>query len=1486
MKSTNDSFDEAHAPKVTGSVMVVGGGIAGVQASLDLADSGYYVYLVEKSPAIGGVMAALDKTFPTNDCAMCIFSPKLVECGRHINIELLTWAEVERVTGEEGNFEVIIRKQPRYVDLNKCTACGECADACPVTVPSEFDEGLATRKAAFKYYPQAIPSGYAIEKLDLSPCTNACPNHVNAHAYVALIGKGKYKEAMDVILRNLPFPGVIGRICPHPCESACRRGEVDEPVSICALKRFVADQVDIEDLPIPEIEKRDEKVAIIGAGPAGLTAAHCLALAGYQVTVFEALPVAGGMLRVGIPDYRLPPEVLEKEIRAITRLGVDIRFNTAFGGDITMDELRAQGFKAIYLAIGAHKSMKLNIAGEDAKGVTHGVDFLRQVNLREITKIEGNAVIVGGGDVAIDAARCALRVGAEKVTILYRRSREEMPARENEIEDALAEDIEIQYLTAPQQILTKEDQVVGIECVKMELGEPDSSGRRRPVRVPGSEFIVETNLAIPAIGQTPDSSFLAETAGVALSRFGTIEANEITFATNVEGVFAGGDAQTGPWVAIGAVAAGREAAISISRYLKGEDLSAGREPVELPQENFRAIPKDMEKTPRAKMSAISGAERKTSFAEVEQGLTEEQAKAEAERCLNCMTCCECYQCVEACKAEAIDHSMQPETVTLEVGSIIAAPGFKSFDPSRFDTYAYASHPNVVTSMEFERILNAGGPYQGHLIRPSDHKEPEKIAWLQCVGSRDINRCDNAYCSAVCCMYAIKEAVIAREHSKEPLDTAIFFMDMRTPGKDFDKYYERAKETGVRFVRSRVHTIDPVPETGNLRMSYATEEGRMEEEEFDMVVLSVGLESPPAAKELAEKLGIELDDYRFVRSSAFTPVGTSRPGIYACGVFQEPKDIPLSVMEASAAACAASAALSSARGSMTRKKAVVKERDISGEGPRIGVFVCHCGINIGGVVNVPEVREYARTLPFVEYAGENLFTCSQDTQEKIREVIKEHGLNRVVVASCTPRTHEPMFQETIMEAGLNKYLFEMANIRDQCSWVHRQLPEAATEKAKDLVRMAVAKAAIQQPLKEFGLQITRAGLVIGGGIAGMEAALGLADQGFGVHLVEKKEILGGHGRNLSRAWTGEPIGPYLDGLISRVENHSKIDVHLNSDVTEVEGFVGNFKTTISTNGSSSQVEHGVAIIATGGHAYKPTEYLYKKHPNVFLSLELDEALQQENRAVTGAKSALFIQCVGSREPERPYCSRVCCTHSIESALKLKEIDPEMEVFILYRDMRTYGLRENLYQEAREKGVVFIRYDLDHKPQVEQDSSGGLKVTVLDPILQRPIVLYPEIITLASAIVVKDQEGLAMMFKVPINAEGFFLEAHMKLRPVDFATDGVFVAGLAHYPKPTEECIAQAKAAVARAVTVLAQEEIRAGGVVSQINEELCAGCQACIRVCPFGAIDFVEDRQVCQVNPGLCKGCGSCTATCLSECITLMGFSNDQIYTQIDEALAA
>jgi heterodisulfide reductase subunit A-like polyferredoxin len=1465
-----------------GSVMVVGAGIAGIQASLDLADSGYYVYLVDKNSAIGGAMAQLDKTFPTNDCSMCIISPKLVEAGRHLNVELLNMTQVEEVTGEQGDFKVRVKQEARFIDLDKCTACGECSNVCPVELPNEFDEELGDRKAAFKLYPQAMPSGYAIEKKDKAPCRLTCPAGLNVQGYVQMVKEGKYKESLEIIMEQLPLPGTLGRICPHECEDACRRCEVDEPIAIRDLKRLAADKFDPREVEIKCEDKIGKKVAIIGSGPAGLAAAYHLAKQGVDSVIYESLSQTGGMLRVGIPDHRLPPEILDKDIEVITNLGVEIKLNTALGKDFTVDSLLEDGHDAVFLAMGAHKGIGLGIEGEDLDGVRQGVDYLRELNLTGKTKTGDNVAIVGGGNVAIDVARAAVRLGAKKVTILYRRTRKEMPAWEEEICAAEDEGVEIIYLAAPQIVLANDGKVAALRVLKMELGEPDSSGRRRPVPIPGSEYDLEIDQLIPAIGQRPDVSSIKDSSDIQISKWETTEVNPITFETDRKGVFAGGDLQTGPSVAIGDIAAGMEAAISIARYLKGEDMMEGREKPIVENPEYLPVNDSMLEENRYKMPELEIAKRSGNFNEVELGYGEEEGKKEAARCLNCGYCSECMQCVDACLANAVDHSMQDKEQVLDVGAIILSPGFTAFDPSDYVAYGYGHSPNVMTSLEFERILSASGPYGGHLVRPSDDVEPKKIAWLQCVGSRDINKGDHAYCSGVCCMYANKQAVIAKEHSGDSLDTAIFFMDMRTHGKDFDKYNIRAQDnSGVRFIRSRIHSVFPEP-GDKYRIVYATEAGSMAEEIFDMVVLSIGLSPLEGGKELADKMGIELNNHGFAKTNNLSPITTSREGIYVCGTFQEPKDIPSSVMEASAAAATASMTLSDGRWSMTKTKELPPESDFSGMKPRIGVFVCNCGINIGGVADVPAVRDYAATLPYVVHVQDYLFTCSQDSQDNLKEVIKEHKLNRIIVAACSPRTHEPLFQETIRDAGLNKYLFEMANIRDQNTWVHMQEPEKATAKAKDLVRMAVGKAALIEPLHQVSLDIQKALVVVGGGASGMEAALSAAEQGIDVHLIEKTGVLGGIARNLNATWLGESIQDYLKDLVKRTMDTKSINLYLNAEVASTTGSMGNFVTQVKVNDGSDKVtiEHGASIIATGGMEYKPNEYLYGDHPDVLTHLDMDAALREEDDRINKAKSVVFVQCVGSRNEENPYCSKVCCTHSLKSAIALKNKSKRTKVYVVYRDIRSYGFREDIYQEARQKGVLFIRYDLEKMPELRRDGDGQLEFNVVDHVLQVPVRINPDLVVLASGIVPGENKDLFEKFKVPVNAEGFLVEAHAKLRPVDFASDGLFVAGLAHYPKPLEESIAQSRAAVARAMTILSRDSLMVGGVVAEVTPEKCAVCLTCVRSCPYD-IPYIHEDGYAKIAASECHGCGACVAECPGKAIKLNHFTDQQIIAKTD-----
>jgi heterodisulfide reductase subunit A len=994
-----------------GAALVIGGGIAGMQSALDLADSGFYVYIVDHSPSIGGAMAQLDKTFPTNDCAMCIMAPKLVETGRHQNIKLITNANVEKVEGDAGNFKVTINKRPRYVDESKCTGCGLCTQRCPVEVKDEYNRGFKIRKAVYIKYPQAVP-------------------------------------------------------------------------------------------PI-----------------------HC-----------------------------------------------------------------------------------------------------------------------------IDQDHC--------------------------------------------------------------------------------------------IG--------------------------------------------------------------------------------------------------------------------------------------------CGICETQCRAGAIKYSQTQENIDLNVGSIIVSPGFEEFNLRTMrKEYGYGKFANVVSSLELERMLSATGPYGGVVLRPSDGKIAQKIAFIQCVGSRD-RSIGNPYCSSVCCMFAIKEAVIAQEHTPG-LNSTIFFMDMRAFGKEFDDYYIRAaKEHKVRFVsNNRISSVEENAGTKNLKLTYIFG-GELIEEEFDLVVLSVGMEKPKGAHELGEKLGIELNDFDFCDTTIFSPISTNKPGIYVCGVFQDPKDIPDSVAQASGAAAKVSSIIASQRNTLTTVKEYPPEKEVGSEEPRIGAFICHCGINIGGVVNVPKVVEYAKTLPNVAYAEENLYTCSQDTQEHIKEKIKEHNLNRVMVASCTPRTHGPLFQNTVAESGLNPYLFEMANIRDQCSWVHMDEPERATDKAKDLVRLAVAKARLNTALPKVPIDVKPSALVIGGGISGMNAALELASQGFEAHLVEKGGELGGLVNKLHYGLKGEDIPNWLDETIKKVISNDKIIIYKNAIVKDVAGYVGNFKTILTQNGEDKKIEHGAIIVASGGVEYKPTEYLYGKNDRVITQLEFDNKLYK-NELDPNTKTVAMIQCIGCRDENRTYCSRVCCVEAVKNALKAKEKDPNIDVYILFKDMRTYGFREIYYEEAARQGIKFIRFFDNTKPEVTEN--GPLKLKIYDHFLNEDVTLLPDYIVLSAATIPNpDNYDLAKLLKVPLTKDGFFLEAHMKLRPVEFATDGIYVCGLAHSPKFFNECISQSSAAVSRAATILSKDKLFVEGTVSSVNEDKCTGCGTCEMVCPYGAIRVDMDELKAKVAEVLCKGCGTCGAACPEKAIEIAHFTDMQLLSQAIAAL--
>ncbi len=854
----------------------------------------------------------------------------------------------------------------------------------------------------------------------------------------------------------------------------------------------------------------------------------------------------------------------------------------------------------------------------------------------------------------------------------------------------------------------------------------------------------------------------------------------------------------------------------------------------------------------------------------------------------------CGFCEQVCDAGAILFDDTEKTHEINVGAVVLAPGFEVYDPTDAKVWGYGVFPNVITSMQLERYLAASGPTEGHLVRPSDGKPVHKIAFLQCIGSRDENLCGNGYCSSVCCMYAIKEAVIAKDHVPG-LSASIFYMDMRTHGKDFDQYMERAKnDSGVRFVRCRVNGVETDGVEGDLRLSYVNDDGRQIEESYDLVVLSVGLQTPKHVLELAQNAGIKLTADNFAATSDFSPVQTSQQGIFTCGAFAGPKDIPQCVVEGSAAAASVAELLAPARFELSTEVEFPDEREVADEDPRVGVFVCHCGSNIAGVVDVEAVEKYAATLPDVVYVERNLFSCSQDTQDMLTQTIREKKLNRIVIAACTPRTHEPLFRETLKAAGLNEYLVEMANIRNHNSWVHSSTPKAATAKANDLVRMAVAKVLLNKALRPIAVGITQTGLVIGGGVAGMTAALNIAKQGFPVHLVERTDVLGGNARDLKHTWSGEHIPTALANLVKLVSENTKISIHKNAEVTAVEGFVGNFRSTITgLNKSKIVIEHGAGIVATGGEPYVPTEYNFDSIPRVVTAIQFDKLYELNETHVKQAENLVFIQCVGSREKGNMYCSKVCCTHSVQSAIALKKENPNRNIYILYRDMRTYGQRESLYREARKLGVIFINYELHEKPKVTETGS-DIEVEVMDHVLHRPMTLKADMVILATAIRPrKDASTLGKLYKVPVDSDGFFQEAHVKLKPVDFSTDGMFVAGMAHYPKPVEESVTQALAASARAVTLLSKTEVALDAIKATVDKEFCDGCALCIDVCPYHAITLKEEtaedgseNKYILINKAQCKGCGLCQGTCPKRGVYVAGFTMPQIKAQISAALAA
>ncbi|GAB6145034.1 FAD-dependent oxidoreductase [Desulfocicer niacini] len=928
-------------------IMVVGGGIAGMQAAIDIGNSGLTAWLVEKDTTIGGHMLQFDKTFPTLDCAACIGTPKMVETAQNEHINLLSNSVVEEVSGYIGNYTVTVRKKARYVN-SKCTGCGECATVCPVELPSEWDVGLQKRTAIYRAFPQAVPITFAIDKKSTPPCRTACPAGTNVQGYVQMVKQGKYQEALDIIMERLPLPGVLGRVCPHPCETACRRALIDDAISIRNLKRVAADHGDVNKRPLPKLPEKDAPIAIVGSGPAGLTVAYYLRLKGYPVTLFEAMDQPGGMLRTGIPDYRLPPEILNQEIDHILSTGILLKTGQALGRDFTLNSLKEEGFKAIFLGIGAQLPMAMNIENETVHGVVDAVAFLQRINLKQEMPVSGHVVVIGGGNVAMDAARVAIRSGADAVTVVYRRSKAEMPAEAEEIIGAEEEGIWFVHLTTPVGISEEAGRVTGIKCIKNKLGPDDGSGRRRPVPIADSEFTIACDMVIPAIGQRVDTLWQNRETPMELTARGTLVVDPETMETTIPGVYAAGDGVSGPATVVEAVAAGHRVVCAIDSRLSASDNE--KEEVikeKIHQKMVKDFPGIFEPeldptwsdlpinpviTPRREPVLMHSTSRTANFEEVDLGLDEVSARIEAQRCINCGGCCECMQCVTACKPEAVNHNDQDELIDIQVGSIITATGFDALDPTPMKPYGYGKFPNVFTNLEFERLSNATGPTGGQiLIRDNQGqltRTPKSVAILHCIGSRDINY--HTYCSRVCCMYALKYGHLIHEKAGHDAIVYNYYIDMRCFGKGYEEFYIKCQEEGTRFIRGKVASISQAPRTD---VHYDTDErvnnaetdqkllvisedtllGEVIKTEVDMVILCTAMEARKDARDIGRILGINqgADGFFLEEHPKLGPLNTATDGVFIAGACQGPKDIPDTVAQASGAA--AKSLLLAARG---------------------------------------------------------------------------------------------------------------------------------------------------------------------------------------------------------------------------------------------------------------------------------------------------------------------------------------------------------------------------------------------------------------------------------------------------------------------------------------------------------------------------------------------------------------------------------------------
>jgi heterodisulfide reductase subunit A-like polyferredoxin len=1493
--------------EIVGAVLVCGGGIAGIQASLDLASSGFKVYLVDSAAAIGGRMAQLDKTFPTGDCAMCILSPKLVECARNRNIEIITLADIQSVSGRPGSFKVRIRQNPRYVDPQKCNACGDCAMVCPVNLPNEFDGGVSTRKAIFQPYPQAIPNAFSISKNSgQAPCKVYCPAGVNAQGFIDLVAADKITEAYDLVRQRCPLPAVCGRVCRHPCQGNCSRKDIEEAVSIGNLERFVGDFILANPDKYPPLAPStcevDGKVAVIGGGPAGLTAAADLALMGYKVTLFEAKPYLGGMLRYGIPAFRLPKDILDKEIQYVLNLGVEVKTATSIARPkdllkpVTILEEGSEsdnGFHAVFVATGAWAGRKLGIPGEDAQGIWDALDFLSAINAGNFPEIGPNVLVIGSTDLAVDAARCALRLpGIKSVHLACMESSGEMPGHSGETAEALKEGVLFHHDLGPTRIEAEGEKVVSVSfraCTSLF----DEYRRLDPLFDDSNISTLPADTVIVAVGRGVDSSRY----GTEARPGGRILTDEETLATSIRGIFAGGDAVLGPASLPEAMGQGHKAAAAIDAYIRGSaqirstDAVSVSDSIPSSSNQIKLAPNPKPNTARKngiQMPQTDVSVRLRDMKEINLGYSRDQALSEARRCLSCGLCSECMQCVKACSAGAILHDQQTADVDIEVGSIILAPGSEEFQASLWEELGYGCGENVLSNVQFERMLSATGPLGGCLQRPSDGGDVRKIAFIQCVGSRDPSR-GISYCSSICCLSAAKEAMVALEYAQgRNLEISIFGTEVRAFGKDFDGYVNRVRdENGVKYIRVRPSRVTEMPGTKNPRVTFIDSAGMERHQEFDLVVFSTGIRISSSIRDMAGRLGIDLNEHGFAQTKRFFPLTTSRPGIYVAGAFQEPKDISESVAQGSAAAACAMEQLTAVRGTMIQRQEYPWERDVADEPPRIGVFICRCGHNISSVVDVDRVAEKAAQMADVYHAEVAVYTCSDANQQHIKEVMRKHRLNRLVVASCSSRTHEVLFQQTLREGGLNRYLFAMTNIRDECAWVHKSDPAAATAKAVDLVSMALARARHLKALPLNELPVTASALVIGGGLAGMTVAQGIAGQGFNVHLIEREPFLGGLLRNIHTTLEHADAQSHLQQLIDKTLFHPKISVYLNAELVRISGQVGNFTSILNVAGQETTVTHGVVIVATGGKERPTEQFLHGRNPQVITQSELESLVAGGGLpSMLGEKqnpTILMIQCVESRDERNPYCSRVCCAEAIKNALEIKRCFPHSTVIILGRDIQTYGFREAFYQRAQEQDIRIIHYPEGNRPEVVEDG-GRLKVRICDTSIGRNLDFSPDLLVLSTGIApASNNPTLSKMLRSALTADGFFLEAHSKLRPVDLANEGEFLCGLAHSPRFMDETIVQAQATAARASTVLSKTKLEILGQVACVNPAECVACATCVKICPYGA-PMINELRKAEIQGAKCMGCGSCAAACPARTITLQHQEGETMVAMLDELL--